>query len=153
MTNTEIAKSLYAAWENNDLNKAASILSDSFVLTGPAPVPLNKDAYLTFQSVHNTGFSNWSFNARDFRENGNTVVCMCRISATHTGVYDVSRLGLPVPPVQPTGITPIWAEERMTFTISGGKITALVVEQLGEGAGVVGTLRQLGVALPASPAG
>jgi hypothetical protein len=66
MSNTEIARNLYRAWENRDLQQAASLLSDSFVLTGPAPVPLNKEAYLTFQNVHNEAFSGWSFNPQGF---------------------------------------------------------------------------------------
>lgn len=152
MSNTDIAKSLYAAWEARDLKKSASLLSDNFVLTGPAPVPLNKEAYLTFQSVHNDGFPVWSFNPRDFQEDGDTVKCVCKITATHSGTYDVSRLGIPVPPIAATDISPIWPEEEMTFTIKGGKVVSLVVRQLGEGAGVMGTVKQLGIAFPSMPA-
>src|SRR5579871_377165 len=108
MSKIDIAKSLYAAWENRDLNRAASLLSDNFVITGPAPVPLNKEAFLVFQGVHNDGFPKWSFNARDFVENGDTVKCICKITGTHTGTYDVSQLGIPVPPVAATGISPVW---------------------------------------------
>src|SRR5689334_22534183 len=111
MSNIEIARNLYRAWENNDLQQAAGLLSENFVLTGPAPVPLNKEAYLTFQNVHNEAFSGWSFNPRDFEENGDMVECVCRITATHTGTYDVSRLGLPIAPVAATGISPVWPEE------------------------------------------
>jgi hypothetical protein len=148
MSNLEIAQASLKAWEDRDAAKMSSLISDTFVLTGPAPVPLNKDAFLTFMNVHNVAFSNWKFNPRDWRENGDTVTATIRITATHSGVYDVSRLGLPIPPVQPTGMTPKWADDAFTFTIKGGKIVTLVVIP-GSTSGILHTLEQLGVTLPA----
>ncbi len=149
MSNAEIARNLYAAWEKGNLDQTASLLAGDFALTGPAPVPLNKEAFLVFQKVHNEAFAIWSFNPHDFREEGDTVECTCNITATQTGTYDVRPLGIPVEPIPPSGVSPVWPEEKMTFTIRDGRISALNVIAQGDGAGVLGTLKQLGVALPA----
>ncbi len=147
MSNLDIAQGMMKAWEDRDAAKAASLLSDSFVLTGPIPVPADKNAYLTLMRVHNIGFPNWKFNAHDWHENGDTVTVTAHITATHTGTYDVSPLGLPLPPIPATGKTPLWGDDAFTFTITGGKIVALEV-RLGKNSGVMGTLAQLGVSLP-----
>ncbi len=151
MSKTDIAHAMLAAWEANDLDKTASLLSDDFVLTGPAPVPLNKEAYLTFQSIHNVGFPDWKFNVSEWQENGDTVHATIGITATHTGVYDVSKLGLPIPPVPATGKFTRWpVGEELIFTIKGDKIVAAQAVTL-PGGGVMGTLERIGVKVPAMP--
>ena len=138
------------AWETQDLAKTASLLADDFELTGPAPVPLNKAAYLTFQQVHNDAFAQWSFNPHDIQVHGNTVDCSIQIYATHTGTYDVSKLGIPIPPIPPTGKSNRWPPEVLHATVADGKITKLVIDT-GPGGGVVGTLEWLGIQMPSQP--
>jgi hypothetical protein len=148
MTKTDIARTMIAAWEANDLNKVASLLSDDFVLTGPAPVPLNKEAYLAFQSVHNVAFLDWKLNVSAWQENGDTVRATIGITGTQTGVFDVSKLGLPIPPVPATGKFTRWpVGEELIFTIKGDKIIAAHATTL-PGGGVMGTLERLGVNVP-----
>lgn len=147
MSTTTIAKAALDAWEAKDLHKTASLLADNFVLTGPAPEPLSKAAFLTFQKVHNDAFADWSFNARDFQEQGQVVRITIQITATHTGDFDVSKLGLPIPPITATGKSRQWPQETLTFTVEDDKIAGLHVE-IGPGGGVVGTLEWLGVKLP-----
>ena len=151
MSATTIAKAALAAWEARDLDKTASLLADDFVLTGPAPEPLGKAAFLTFQKVQHDAFGDWSFNARDFQEQGQVVRITIQITATHTGDFDVSKLGLPIPPITATGKSRQWPQETLNFTVKEDKIVALHVE-IGPGGGVLGTLEWLGVKLPAPAA-
>ena len=113
MNAATIAKAVLAAWEARDLDKTASLLTDNFVLTGPAPEPLSKAAFLTFQKVHNDAFADWSFNARDFQEQGQVVRITIQITATHTGDFDVSKLGLPIPPITASGKSRQWPQETL----------------------------------------
>lgn len=152
MSNTretiEVALALLAAWEQRDLNAAAHLLAEDFTLTGLAPVPLGKQEFLGFQAIHNEGFADWQFNPSAARADGQTVVVSYQISATHTGAYDVAKLGVPLPPVAATGRSRSWPVEQMTFTIAGRKVAQLNVPGV-PGAGVIGTLEWLEVALPA----
>ena len=153
MNKVEIACSLLDAWDARDLKKTASLLAEDFALTGPAPVPLNKEAYLTFQSVHNDAFSDWKFNIHNVQESGDSVRMQIRITATNDGPYNVSRLGLPIPTLAPTGKFMRWNEEVVTVTVKGDKVVAGHVE-LGPGGGVIGTLERMGVKVPGPvPAG
>ena len=147
----ETALALIAAWEQRDLNAAAHLLADDFVLTGPAPVPLGKQEFLGFQAIHNEAFADWQFNPRAIAVDGQSVELAYQITATHTGAYDVAKLGIPIQPVAPTGRSRAWPAERMAFTVSEGKVAKLDVPNT-PGAGVAGTLEWLQVELPAAMA-
>jgi len=67
-----IAKAALAAWEARDLDKTASLLADNFVLTGPAPEPLSKAAFLTFQKVHNDALPTGHSTPETFRSKAST---------------------------------------------------------------------------------
>ena len=144
MTPTETAKAVMSAWETRDVGAAARLLADDFVLTGPAPEALGREAYLGFQAVHNEAFPNWKFNIQKIEEAGDTAKVTFQISATHTGRFDVAKLGVPIPAVAPTGMSRSWPVEHMTVTVKDGKISKLYVENEPEG-GVMGTLKWLGV--------
>ena len=147
----EIALALIAAWEKCDLSAAAHLLADDFTLTGPAPVPLGKQEFLGFQAIHNEAFADWQFNPRAIAVDGQSVELAYQITATHTGAYDVAKLGIPIQPVAPTGRSRAWPAERMAFTVSEGKVAKLDVPNT-PGAGVAGTLEWLQVELPAAMA-
>src|SRR4051812_37494617 len=127
MSATTTVQNFLKAWENRDVKTNEKLLSDDFTLTGPAPVPLDKQAFLVFQSVHNHAFGDWSFNAREFHENGDTVTCIFHITAKQSGPYDVARLGIPIPPVPVSGLVPEWADEYVTATVKDGQITAMSI--------------------------
>jgi len=52
MSIEQVARQVIDCWESHNLNKVLGILTDDFVLTGPAPQPLPKEAYAVFQSVN-----------------------------------------------------------------------------------------------------
>ena len=148
MSIEQVARQVIDCWESHNLNKVLGILTDDFVLTGPAPQPLPKEAYAVFQSVNNEAFPDWSFNAGSAQVDGSRVTYPIRITATHTGVLDVSKLGIPVPPIAATGKTIQLPAEKLIFTVVGDKVTACHAE-VGPHGGMVGILEQLGVQLGA----
>src|SRR5947209_8312115 len=99
----QIARQVIDGWEKRDLNRVLNVLSTDFVLTGPAPQPLPKEAYAAFQKVNNDAFPDWSFNAKPAQVNGNQVTFPIQIMGTHTGTLNVSPLGIPVPPMPASG--------------------------------------------------
>jgi ketosteroid isomerase-like protein len=135
------------AWEDRDLNATARLLADNFVVVGPAPEALGKDAYLGFQSVHNAAFADWKFNVKDTRVEGDKVYVTIQIHATQTGPYDVSKLGIPLAPIPATGKSRDWPVEHLTATVKNGLVTELDVKS-GPTGGVMGTLEWLGAPLP-----
>jgi SnoaL-like domain len=149
MNTEKVVTDLLAAWEMHDLTKTVGLLADNFKLTGPAPKPLNKEAFLMFQRVHNEAFPDWKFNVSDLEAVDNEVYVTIRIRATHLGVYDVSKLGLSIPPIQPTGKSRSWPVEYLTCTVKNNKITHIEVTN-GPDGGLMGTLAWLGVELPAA---
>lgn len=150
MQPAKTALALLAAWEAHDTKRAAALMANDFVLTGPAPVPLDKDAFLVFQQVHTDAFPDWNFNAQVLEEKGDYVRVIVQITATHLGAYDVAKLGLPLPPLPATAKRRQWPPDTLDFTIIGDKITRLHAIVSPEG-GVIGTLAWLGVKVPAAP--
>src|ERR1700682_5666901 len=96
MSPLETTLAVMKAFEDGDLNATARLLADDFVVIGPAPEPLGKNAYLGFQKVHNDAFADWKFNARETRVEGDKVYVTIQIHATQTGSFDVAKLGLPL---------------------------------------------------------
>jgi hypothetical protein len=148
MNATSIAKTALAAWEAHDLGKVASLLAEDFAMTGVAPILLDKPAFLTFQQVHNAAFADWKFNPEVVEEQGDQVKLDIQITTTHTGTYDVSKLGIPVPPIPATGKRRQWPQESLTFTVKNGQVTAIQADTPPDG-GLIGTLEWLDVKLPA----
>ena len=148
MSNTcetlQAAVTLMSAWETRDLNAAARLLTDDFQLTGPAAVTLGKQEYLGFQAIHNEGFADWQFNPTLVAVEGDTARVTFQISATHTGAWDVSKLGVPIPAVAATGKHRSWPVEHMTVQVERGQVRQLEVST-GPGGGVAGTLEWLGI--------
>jgi len=137
-----------ASWEARDLGLTASILTEDFVLTGPAPEPLNKEAWLGFQAIHNAAFADWKFNVKTVEvQSDDMVKVTIQITATHTGAYDVAKLGVPVPAIAPTGKQRTWPVEYFFLTLMDGKVSRVDVHNAPDG-GVIGTLAWLGVQLP-----
>jgi hypothetical protein len=139
---------LMTAWENHDLSKTAGLLANNFELTGIGPEPLYKDTFIMFQRVHNEAFPDWKFNVSEIRLDGHRVYLTFRVKATHSGIYDVSRLGIALPPIQPTAKARSWPEEHMICMVKSGKIRYMHIDT-GPGGGLIGTLEWLGVKLPA----
>jgi hypothetical protein len=128
MNSKEIVKDLLAAWEAHDLTQTADLLADNFTLTGAAPQLLNKETFLIFQRVHNEAFPDWKFNVIEFETRGNEVEVACRISATHTGIYDLSKLGMAIKPILPRGQSLRWPLDYMACIVKNGRVSQIKVD-------------------------
>jgi hypothetical protein len=102
-----------------------------------------------FQRVHNEAFPDWKFNVSETRVEGNKAYRTIQITATHSGIYDLSKLGIDLPPLLPTGHARSWPVEYLTCTVKKGRITQMMVET-GPGGGLIGILEWLGIKLPAT---
>src|SRR6266487_1963941 len=99
MSATEIVQDFSAALEAKDLDKAASYLSDDFMLRGPTPQPVGKNEFIAIQGAFFQAFPDWSFNQSALQEQGDKVISTVQITGTHT-----APLVMPgMPPIPATG--------------------------------------------------
>jgi hypothetical protein len=124
----KIVKDLLMAWEAHDLTQTANLLTDDFTLTGAAPQPLNRETFLMFQRVHNEAFPDWKFNVIELEARGHEVEVTCRINATHTGIYDLSKLDIAIGPIRPRGKSLRWPIDYMTCTVKNGRVSQIKVD-------------------------
>src|SRR5947209_11488619 len=82
MSRVEIVKAFAAALDAQDFEKAGSYLADDFVLQGPSPEPLGKQAFLAVQSAFQSAFPDWSFNSHDEVEQGDTVLSTVQVTVS-----------------------------------------------------------------------
>jgi predicted ester cyclase len=137
---TETVRTFLSAFERNDTATLANLLSDDMTLSGPVPQPTPKERFIALDRALITSMPNWQFHARDWRQEGDKVVCTVEITGTHTGML----AALPgVPPVHATGKQIHLPEEHLTFTLRGDKISNITVDQV-PGGGVPGIYAQVG---------
>lgn len=128
MKSEKLVKALLAAWEARDLNTTASLLADEFTITGAAPQSLTRATFLMFQRVHNEAFPDWKFNVIELKTKRNKIEVTCRISATHTGIYDLSKLGMSIGPILPRGKSLRWPLDYMTCIVENGRVSQVQID-------------------------
>jgi predicted ester cyclase len=145
MNTIEVVKAGLAATEAGQFNKYAELLSDDMVFTGPVPQPIGKKEFIGLQSALVKAMPDWKFNATDFKEMGDRVTAMIRITGTQTGELSLPMPGLPkLPPTKKHVSIPA---QLTTFVVKNGKI-ARIETDADPNAGVPGILSQLGVPMP-----
>jgi predicted ester cyclase len=145
MSNTDLVKSVLAAFEAGDAKKAESLLSDDMVFAGPVPKPVSKHEFIGLQSALVAAIPDWKFNAGEYKEQGDKVVVKVRISGTHSKPLTLPPMGIQSLPS--TGKHVQLPYENLTATVKNGKVTRIDGEHV-EGGGVPGLLAQLGVKMP-----
>lgn len=143
MSNTDIVKSGQAAWSSADTTTLSSLATDDFVLSGATPQPLDKNAFLGLNRALLTAFPDWSFNASEFREEGDNVYVTVQITGTHTGTL-AAIPGAPAVPA--TGKHVSLPAEHQVYTVRGGQISGLNITSQ-PGGGVPGLYAQVGAPL------
>jgi predicted ester cyclase len=145
MSATDIVKTVLAALEAGDMNKAGSLVADDMVFAGPVPQPIGKREFLGLQGALVAAIPDWKFNASDYKEQGDTVRVKVHISGAHTAPLSLPALGIQSLP--PTGKRVQLPYEPITISVKNGKVTRIETEHV-EGGGVPGLLAQLGVRPP-----
>jgi hypothetical protein len=141
MNRIDVVKQSLAAIEKNDYSKIRSNATAGTMFDGPVPEPVNLDGFINLQKALIDAMPDWKFNARDYQERGNSVICAVQISGTHT-----RTLSLPMIPhaVEATRKHVQLPQEHLEFTFEGDKISRIHVDPV-KGGGVMGLLDQLGV--------
>ena len=145
MSATETVKAVIAALETHHFEQAASYLSHDFVFSGITPEPVGANEFLGMQQSVQTAFPDWSFNAADFHEQGETVKLTLQITGTHSATLDLSPVGLP--PIPATGKHISLPRDPAEVTVKGGKVTAFKNSPSAHG-GLHGLLGQIGIQPP-----
>jgi hypothetical protein len=133
------------AFVSKDLDSAASYMSEDFQFSGPVPEPVDKKQWLALMKVLNTAFPDMNYNTRILGVEGNVVRVTNQLTGTHTNDLDLSAMGLGVIPA--TGKSISNPEERGETTVKDNKVTSVHINAV-EGGGLMGILKQLGVAPP-----
>lgn len=145
MSNTDLVKTVLAAFESGDTKKAEGMLADDMVFAGPVPQPIGKREYVGLQSALIAAMPDWKTNPSDFKEQGDQVMLKVHISGTHTKPLTLPAMGIQAMPA--TGKHVQLPYEPLTITFKDGKVTRIEAQHV-EGGGVPGLLGQLGINLP-----
>jgi predicted ester cyclase len=145
MKKTKIVQELLKAIEQKKYDQAESYLSEDFVLNGPMPNPASKKEWLDLHKKLSKGIPDFSFNLKKLNESGNTVNASVQVGGTHTN--EIPSIMPGVESIPPTNKKVLNAEENVTITFKGDKISSMTVERVPNG-GVAGLLKQLGVVVP-----
>jgi hypothetical protein len=145
-TPTEVTKAWIDAMERHDFAAADALVADEAVFAGPVPEPFPKDAFMGLHQALIAAMPDWSFDAQDFRDDGDRAHFSVAVGGTFTEELHLPALG--VEHVAPNGKAGRNLREPVTATIRDGKVVRIDVEPV-EGAGVPGLLRTVGVELPA----
>jgi len=143
MSNTDVVKAGMAAWSGSDWATMSSLLTDDFTLTGVTPQPLDKSAFIGLGHALLAAFPDWSFNASDYREEGDNVSLTTRITGTHKGTL----AAIPgAPSVPATGRSVALPAEQHAYTVRDGKVSALMIATT-PGGGIPALYEQVGAPL------
>jgi len=145
MNAIDVVKTGLAAVEAGQASKFAGLLADDMVFAGPVPQPIGKQEFVGLQMALVAAMPDWKFNATDFKQIGDQVTTMIRITGTQTGELNVPMPGLPKLP--PTGKHVSLPAQLTTFTVKNDKINRIETEA-DPNNGVPGILAQLGISLP-----
>jgi len=145
MSNTDLVKTVLAAFESGDTKKAEGMLADDMVFAGPVPQPIGKREFVGLQTALVAAIPDWKFNPSDFKEQGDKVMLKVHINGTHTKPLTLPPMGIQSLPA--TGKHVQLPYEPLTITVKDGKATRIEAEHV-EGGGVPGVLAQLGINLP-----
>ncbi|OLS16823.1 MAG: hypothetical protein HeimC3_51430 [Candidatus Heimdallarchaeota archaeon LC_3] len=134
----ELLKNFFDAAEANDFSKVKSMVTDSFMFSGPVPEPLNKQGYMGFLKGNAVAFSEFKYNYENFQESGEMCNCRVTVSGKHTGELTVPGMD-PIPATNKNFVLP---SETVTATFEGEKISKLEADPHPEG-GIKGIIKQL----------
>ncbi|MEK6222240.1 MAG: ester cyclase [Chloroflexota bacterium] len=139
---TDLVLAYLDAINAGDVEKAGDYLTDDFEFIGPMPEPMGKEAYNRLRKINSVAFPDWKFTHSDILEEGDVVKLSFGMSGTHTGVLDMSAMGMQVwePTNNSFDIPPVTSE----WTVVDGKIISLRTDPNPD-AGFSGIKNQLGL--------
>jgi len=142
MNKRETVQALMDSIQKGDFTNAKSMLSDDFQFSGPAPEPVNQEAWLGMSANLKAAFSDLNYHFKVIGAEGDVVRSTTQLSGTHNGSFDLTSMNMGVIPATNKAFSV--KVEKTKVTVKGNKITSWVVEST-EGAGLKAILGQLGV--------
>ena len=145
MNQREIVQALLDSVQRGDFEKAKTLLSNDFQFSGPVPEPINRETWMGINKNLKKAFPNLDYHFHVDGVDGDVIKISAELKGTHSGVLDLSPVGLGViPATNKSFATP---REHGKVTIKGDKVVSWVVDRI-EGGGLMGILGQLGIAVP-----
>ena len=89
MNAIDTVKTCITALQSGDIELAAGILSDDFLLTGLAPNPLRKNELLALQGELLTAMPDFSYNLAGIHQEERDVIALTQITGTHTRSHTI----------------------------------------------------------------
>ena len=145
MNQREIVQALLDSVQRGDFEKARSLLSNDYQFSGPVPEPINAETWLGINKNLKKAFPNLDYHFHVDGVEGDVTKISAELRGTHSGLLDLSPLGLGVTPA--TNKSFAIPREYGRVTCKGDKVVSWVVDRI-EGGGLMGILGQLGIAVP-----
>ena len=145
MNQREIVQALLDSVQRGDFEKAKSFLSNDYRFSGPVPEPINAETWLVINKNLKKAFPNLDYQFHVDGVDGDVTKISAELKGTHSGVLDLSPIGLGVIPA--TNKSFAAPRENGKVTCKSDKVTSWVVDKI-EGGGLMGILTQLGIAVP-----
>jgi len=145
----EIVQALFDAVQRGDFQKARFLVSNDCQFRDGSVEPIKREAWMRINKNLKKAFPNLDYHFHVDRVDGldgGVVKISAELKGTHSGVLDLSPVGLGVTPA--TNKSFATPREHGRVTIKGDKVASWVVDRI-EGGGLRGILGQLGIALPA----
>ncbi len=149
MNPREIVQALLDSVQRGDFQKARFLVSKDCQFSGPVPELIKRDAWLRISKNLKKACPNLDYHFHVDRVNGlegNVVEISAELKGTHSGVLDLSSVGLGVTPATHKSFAS--PHEHYRVTIKHDKVASWVAEPI-EGGGLIGILAQLDLPEPA----
>ena len=148
MNPREIVQALLDSVQRGDFQKARFLVSKDCRFSGPVPEPIKREAWMRINKNLKKACPNLDYHFHVDRVDGlegNVVKISAELKGTHSGVLDLSPVGLGVTPATHKSFAS--PHEHYRVTIKHDKVASWVVEPI-EGGGLMGILGQLGLPVP-----
>jgi hypothetical protein len=149
MNPREIVQALLDSVQRGDFEKAKFLLGNNYHFSGSVSAPIEGVAWMGMNKNLKKAFPNLDYHFHvDGVDglDGGVIKISAELKGTHSGVLDLSSLGLGVTPA--TNKSFATPHEHSQVTIKGDKVDSWVVDPI-EGGGLTGILGQLGIPVPA----
>jgi hypothetical protein len=148
MNPREIVQALLDSVQRGDFQKAKFLVSNDCQFSGPVPELIKREAWMGINRNLKKACPNLDYHFHVDRVDGldgNVVKISAELKGTHSGVLDLSPVGLGVTPATDKSFaTPC---EHGKVTIKDSKVASWIVDRI-DGGGLMGILTQLGIAVP-----
>jgi len=145
MNAQQLTQAVLKAIEDQKWNAALALLTDDFRFSGAVPEPITGEQWIGVHKALAAAMPDLRFNYVATGGGDQLAEGTVALTGTHTGEFAPPMPG--VPRVPATGKQIANPKEHVWVTVRGDKIVNYKVEQVPDG-GVVGILKQMGVALP-----